>query len=247
MQMLKENEDVISFVPGKMLGAKPATGKIVIHDRITVESDILPKYFNHASFASLRRQLNYFHFVRVGKGRQRGAVYENDAVFELEDILRLKRRAIGNIQGASEPSPRTTATVDSSNGNSKANEGLAHRPTVVSPLPLSPHVSDEGRYLSETEHEVANDSFTERWLSKTKARSPRIVLDLTRPPEATQESQLGSLNFGHIFPRLHDANPFQKNHATVPINSFPSAAPSTLNDAEVLEGCNALLSLIKHV
>jgi len=67
-----------------------------VHDRSRVESEILPRYFNHASFASLRRQLNYFCFSRVGKGKQRGATYCNEQVIELHDILRLKRRVAGN-------------------------------------------------------------------------------------------------------------------------------------------------------
>jgi HSF-type DNA-binding len=68
-------------------------GRIVVHDRIQVEADILPRYFNHSSFASLRRQLNYFNFVRLGKGRQRESAYVNEHVVALDDILHLKRRS----------------------------------------------------------------------------------------------------------------------------------------------------------
>ena len=71
----------------------------MVHDRVKVESSILPRYFNHSSFASLRRQLNYFSFTRIGKGRQRGATYCNEGVVELLDILTLKRRSVVN-QGA---------------------------------------------------------------------------------------------------------------------------------------------------
>ncbi len=71
-------------------------GRIVVHDRARVEAEILPRYFNHASFASLRRQLNYFAFSRVGKGKQKGATYCNENVVEIMDILRLKRRAVGS-------------------------------------------------------------------------------------------------------------------------------------------------------
>ncbi len=66
-------------------------GRIVVHDRKQIEKEVLPRYFNHSSFASLRRQLNYFAFVRLGRGRQKGATYFNDNVMVLEDILRLKR------------------------------------------------------------------------------------------------------------------------------------------------------------
>jgi hypothetical protein len=54
---------------------------------------VLPRYFNHSSFASLRRQLNYFSFVRLGKGRQRESTYVNENVVKLDDILHLKRRS----------------------------------------------------------------------------------------------------------------------------------------------------------
>lgn len=93
MDMLKENEEVISFFPGSIKKGQVTLGRIVVHDRLKVEANVLPRYFNHSSFASLRRQLNYFSFTRLGKGRQRGATYCNDAVIEMEDILRLKRRS----------------------------------------------------------------------------------------------------------------------------------------------------------
>lgn len=76
-------------------------GRIIVHDRIQVEAKVLPCYFNHSSFASLRRQLNYFNFVRLGKGRQRESTYTNENVVKLDDILHLKRRsATGNSTSA---------------------------------------------------------------------------------------------------------------------------------------------------
>ena len=91
--MLSENDNVISFSPGSIQNGQITLGRIVVHDRITVENEILPRYFNHSSFASLRRQLNYFSFTRIGKGRQKGATYCNEGVIEIEDILRLRRRS----------------------------------------------------------------------------------------------------------------------------------------------------------
>lgn len=78
---------------------KNVPGRIVVHDRAQVESHVLPRYFNHASFASLRRQLNYFAFSREGKGKQKGATYTNQLVYDLNDILNLKRR----LPGSSDP------------------------------------------------------------------------------------------------------------------------------------------------
>jgi HSF-type DNA-binding len=67
-------------------------GRIIVHDRVQLEADVLPRYFNHSSFASLRRQLNYFQFVRVGKSRRRESTYVNNQVAQLDDILNLRRR-----------------------------------------------------------------------------------------------------------------------------------------------------------
>ena len=93
--MIEENPDTISFYPGNTNGS---LARIVVHDRVRIESDVLPRYFNHNSFASLRRQLNYFNFARIGRGRQRGATYINENVAQLNDILRLKRREVGAPQ-----------------------------------------------------------------------------------------------------------------------------------------------------
>jgi HSF-type DNA-binding len=100
--MLKENEGTISFVEGDK--DTEVLGRIVVHDRIEVEATVLPRYFNHSSFASLRRQLNYFSFVRLGKGRQRESAYVNEGVFVLDDVLNLQRRsgpgAASDVQAA---------------------------------------------------------------------------------------------------------------------------------------------------
>mmetsp|Transcript_15256 Transcript_15256/g.44101 ORF Transcript_15256/g.44101 Transcript_15256/m.44101 type:complete len:363 (-) Transcript_15256:1780-2868(-) len=110
LQMMKENENAMCFVPGN--AKKNIAGRFVIHDRALVEAEILPKYFNHASFASLRRQLNYFHFVREGKGRMKGATYYHDAVWEIDDILQLRRR--------NEPVGAASATATTNKGPNKA-------------------------------------------------------------------------------------------------------------------------------
>lgn len=84
----------MDFIPcPEKTSASTVQGRIVVHDRIQVEAKVLPRYFNHSSFASLRRQLNYFSFVRLGKGRQRESTYINENVVELDDILHLKRRS----------------------------------------------------------------------------------------------------------------------------------------------------------
>jgi len=117
--MLQNNDELISFVPGLRTPTETVHGKIIVHDRNRVQSEVLPVYFNHASFASLRRQLSYFSFVRVGKSRQSDAAYVNRSVVELSDILRLKRRpglrrasSAGVMQGQS-TDPRSIPAVTS--------------------------------------------------------------------------------------------------------------------------------------
>lgn len=91
-------------------------GRIIVHDRNRVQSEVLPIYFNHASFASLRRQLSYFCFVRVGKSRQSGVTYANEMVVDLADILKLKRRVAGPGTGGGGQGLSTTAVAGSTKG-----------------------------------------------------------------------------------------------------------------------------------
>jgi hypothetical protein len=119
--MLSENENVISFCPGCIKNGQVTLGRIVVHDRIKVENEILPRYFNHSSFASLRRQLNYFSFTRIGKGRQKGATYCNEGVIVIEDILRLRRRSTNVSSGSA------------SDGSSVSSSNLRRENTELSP------------------------------------------------------------------------------------------------------------------
>lgn len=98
--MLEKNSRLISFIPGEKCTTQTTPGKIVIHDRNLVQEEVLPIYFNHKSFASLRRQLSYFSFVRVGKSSNGKVTYANDSVFELSDILKLKRRSASSDKKA---------------------------------------------------------------------------------------------------------------------------------------------------
>mmetsp|Transcript_13129 Transcript_13129/g.28498 ORF Transcript_13129/g.28498 Transcript_13129/m.28498 type:complete len:309 (-) Transcript_13129:360-1286(-) len=204
VEMLQENEDAISFVPGERRGTQKTVGRIVIHDRILVETEILPKYFNHASFASLRRQLNYFHFVRVGKGRQRGATYRHDAVIVMDDILRLKRRSAVEHEVASAAAAAAISAGHTSSSEEEVSISLASsprkkksscrkdkkedsdqsasatRPTVVSPS-LSMESSDDDDNGGSASNNTT--SSTKKAGKKNKYKTPTIVLDLTQPTE----------------------------------------------------------------
>jgi hypothetical protein len=138
--MLSENEDVISFCPGSIKNGQIALGRIVVHDRTKVEIEILPRYFNHSSFASLRRQLNYFSFTRVGKGRQKGATYCNGSVIEIEDILHLRRRSTtisSTVHGVDADDGGTTTSMLLSAGKNRRREGNVTLPTIGKEIQFS--------------------------------------------------------------------------------------------------------------
>lgn len=211
MDMLQENEDVISFLPGSIHGGRVSLGKIVVHDRLRVESSVLPRYFNHSSFASLRRQLNYFRFTRIGKGRQRGATYCNEGVVVMDDILRLKRRS---------------STVGASNTNNTTVHNL------ISEMKIERSVSVSSSSSMDEEHDVHTHPFKKNRPSVVSPRTspvqkvhgkeqPRIALDLTLPSTASTEQAQMSL-----FPRPLPRTMYKSN-----------------NDADVLAGCRALLSI----
>jgi len=170
MDMLSENEDVISFYPGSIRDGKVALGRIVVHDRRKVEASILPRYFNHSSFASLRRQLNYFSFTRMCKGRQRGATYCNEGVVVMDDILRLKRRS-APVSGSSpfgttgkhERSASLISASSSDDSDLQTKSNLS-RPLKKSRLTIISPRSSPVLHLEET-----------------PLNKPRIALDLTVP------------------------------------------------------------------
>jgi len=253
--MLQENDEVISFYPGCRKNGQTLLGRIIIHDRARVESEVLPKYFNHASFASLRRQLNYFSFTRIGKGRQRGATYCNDAVIELGDILRLKRRAVGTTAVAPDSSCITSETQfqDSSSSNHsdssscEDNDNNFHsrmktsgkRPSQIND---DSNVSNLRQLKSESTFRPIKRS---RYNRPPKKEFPQVISPLSTSPVHQSEEEIAEPEESHVFLDL-----------TVPSKRAPSlreyrhtAEPrihtieNIRGDDDILEGCNALLSL----
>ena len=178
-------------------------GRIVVHDRLQVESNVLPRYFNHSSFASLRRQLNYFNFVRLGRGRQRESTYVNENVIELDDILHLKRRpSTCNTQDVSTfqksqlcearfgqpPVLKLSCSSDSGSDSpsmerrsKRRRQTIEAKPTTVSPRSTSP-----------VEHNLVPETY------KNFNPDPFVVLDLTKPeckPDADVMAGCRSLLF----------------------------------------------------
>jgi hypothetical protein len=177
---------------------KTTLGRIIVHDRVSVESKVLPRYFNHSSFASLRRQLNYFSFVRLGKGRQRESTYVNSEVVDLEDILHLKRRPAGATVATPAGEAKETQT-----STSDGVDQSTHMAAVVSASDLSnaqstchrkkrrrlvnkPMKNTPQRACSPLEHFVSEDE-----LSQSK---PSIALDLTKSSLPADDDVIAGCN-----------------------------------------------------
>jgi hypothetical protein len=223
--MLSENETVISFVPGSVTinnKTKKVTsktlGQIVVHDRIKVESDILPRYFNHSSFASLRRQLNYFSFTRIGKGRQKGAVYCNEGVIEIDDILRLRRRPAQTTTGTT-GSPLSTSTMlleddgvalpavdvtgtvtpSSSVTSSSSSTTKKRRSSLLSDQENRHQpVSKKSRVTSTTGSSTSLKLSSSRTLTATTTTTPKVVSPRTSPLHSSTVSPTSSVDGGEF-------------------------------------------------
>lgn len=230
-----ENEAFISFQPGSVNkrsgGGKHQLGRIVIHDRLKVEADILPHYFNHNSFASLRRQLNYFAFERLGKGRQQGATYFHENVVELEDILRLKRRPHVSGTGARTSKKARMVTPKQSKSVSKG---------------TSKHASPTNMLVTTTKPKVVSPRLSPVNLSTTPPTvEPKIALDLTLPSTSyASDAQQYSLASWHAT----RATLTMKTALPPPLARSParrvSATEEELED-DLMEGCKALLCFSK--
>jgi hypothetical protein len=261
--MLLENEEIVSFYPGSRTGGNIVLGRMVVHDRARIESEVLPRYFNHASFASLRRQLNYFCFTRVGKGRQRGATYCNDGVVELDDILSLKRRPSGaNAAAAIASAPRKATPTEE--------EEELREETVQEPEPLEQpelitasvsatakavvpfvHLPPSKKRNTKAHHPVQRKKsrFFKKRESPTAVISPmgsshssedeliappkQVLLDLTKPSDRLSSKK--------------DYNVWKLNPSTSAFETYnPShnneATASTPKDEDLMAGCVALLS-----
>lgn len=244
--MLIENEEFISFTPGSRENGQVVLGKIVVHDRVKVESIILPRYFNHSSFASLRRQLNYFSFTRIGKGRQRGATYCNEGVVELNDILSLTRRSVGN-----------NSSSDAA-AKAKVRRPSLTREQVRSEVPVPPRNIPNKRLR--TMLTTASDSITSQTpivmahrvlparvspvegLIHPKRLAPkRISLDLT---SFSSEDAFRPRISVTIMPTSSTIAP-----ESVPTPPMKSAAlvPGDDGDKDLLDGCRALLCFSRGI
>ncbi len=194
------------------------------------------RYFNHASFASLRRQLNYFNFTRIGKGRQRGATYCNEAVIELSDILRLKRKSVTHAApGASVD--RLSKELCGSNVRQATFQDSKCANALVPFLPLAPPSEDD--------------------YGQRKARPKKRKLNV---------NGVQTLSFPHLSPVPHsvsdDDTPgngsvlsgdLSCENSVQVLKSFPSllavhlqsTEDAGVEDEDILAGCSVLLSFCR--
>lgn len=239
--MLLENENVISFCPGSVKNGEVTLGRIVVHDRIKVENEILPRYFNHSSFASLRRQLNYFSFTRIGKGRQKGATYCNEGVIAIEDILRLRRRSATSVSGGCEGSSVVTKTVSISpklaslNVVSPRNHKSIKRGIYESQLPQSCQPP-----MKKIRHGVPSKGKQGTLRIDAPSMAPTLVSPMTSPlhtPSTSPSDLQVSLDLTVPHPQYSTA----LKSSSIYSNSDRNHS-SYLEDPDILAGCRALLS-----
>lgn len=252
--MVTDSEGTMVFEDGDREKSIPA--RIIVHDRNRVENEILPRFFNHSSFASLRRQLNYFAFSRVGKGKEKGAVYINEKVFKIDDILCLKRR----LNALSEEPPvlhsdnekklesvpngsKTVQRLASFPSSSKlgAKRSVKRKPTKKAKYNVYDMVSNQKLSTSEMTSPNGPCETTLPSENSTPSRSVRspsevsmdnsngkVILDLTQPIEDERKT----------------FNRMSNNRVPVAISRDTSFnIPHSLGQEDIMVGCSALLSL----
>jgi len=223
--MLVENEDVISFSPGSITKGHKVLGRIVVHDRVQVEARVLPRYFNHSSFASLRRQLNYFAFVRLGKGRQRESSYTNEHVVVLEDILHLKRRPnTGKARAAKKGATKHTVDEDSfdDNATAQSNTWVSVGSSTVATAPPILNVSHP-----------RNGPLLQRQNNRSRIYSKSVITTSISP------RSLSPLDHNFISEDEHYGHASENNKQYTIALDLTRPAP----DKDVLECCHDLLQL----
>jgi hypothetical protein len=208
----------VSFHAADQKNDQSVLGRIVVHDRVNVEAKVLPRYFNHSSFASLRRQLNYFSFVRLGKGRQKESTYVNEGVVVLEDILHLKRRSAGSAAVNQEEVMQkahviNNSTVTQEDDSIEQGQGSMYMDSVVPVV----HLSAPVRPID---------------VKQRKKRRRHVKPELHLPRSTSPEMN----NF------ISD----EENSESRQDIALDLTAPHNDHDAdEILAGCNALLGLTR--
>lgn len=112
--------------------------RVIVHDPIKLEKEILQKYFRHSKYSSFQRQMNYFGFRKnAGKGRMSPCTYENDSVSdELSSLLFIKRKTQGAASSSSKKNVKAMKVKqEPASGAHSVSDDESHETPKV-PLPL---------------------------------------------------------------------------------------------------------------
>ena len=230
------HEGAISFSPGyRKKDGGLVLGRIVVHDRVVVESKVLPCYFYHSSFASLRRQLNYFSFVRLGKGRQRESTYVNDGVVVLNDILALKRRSTGSMTKIS-----THTKVKDNNNVIAIHDQEALKESVISlnSTPSPRRITPSNDEI--IKHRAKRRRQFEQLQVDNRCQYGVTVISPSRCSLSPTDGNLISEDDGEHLNTEGGSLEQQKYSASTLTDHM---IPLQTADNDVLQGCNALLEL----
>eukprot|EP00970_Alexandrium_tamarense_P011671 scaffold2556_cov207-Alexandrium_tamarense.AAC.32 len=201
-------------------------GKILVHDRIRVQTEVLPIYFNHASFASLRRQLSYFSFIRVGKGRQGGVTYVNEGVMVLSDILRLKRRTAQSGGGGAAAAKGAAAGKEKSVEQQQPSQSASLEDVASAVLKGTLHAVKTNQYL-DTDTAVAAAAAS---TSATHHHGPSNITSssVCRTNSTTNSSSASSDNAEST----GNNNNGNTDNKDIPRNISPSKLPFKSSDSK---------------
>jgi len=189
------------------------------------------RYFNHASFASLRRQLNYFNFTRVGKGRQRGATYCNEAVIELSDILRLKRKSV--VHGPVGRNPRESC---GNHVGKVAFEDMNYTSAVVPVVHIAPSREDHGHFKTISKKRKLNTNVPRTPSFPHFSPIPHAVSDDDNPVA-------GAVVSVDLTARTSSVQVLKSSMPT--FVTVQRQSTELCGDEDILAGCSVLLSFCK--
>lgn len=206
----------------------------------------MPIYFNHKSFASLRRQLSYFSFVRLGKSSRGKVIYANDAVFEIADILKLKRRSTSSEKKAQrqqkelyEDKKNQHLMVTSSDVASAVNSGMLNAAKANDKLESMkncppPAVSSSYCRTSSTTHSSLSASSDNEGATKkvSKRRSSSLQKYKLRRKDRARLKKM--LHYNRIVPFIH--LPSMPNLVEVDTNASSSRGAGTGTKREPVTG-----------
>ena len=117
-------------------------GRILVHDPVRLESEVLGKYYRHSKYPSFQRQLNYFGFKKIsGKRKMSPCSYTNVNVTDsLDSLIRLRRKPVKKHRPArpsEDGEQRELERKDAGGGGGGTGNGHTKSKKSVLPVPSS--------------------------------------------------------------------------------------------------------------